>query len=193
MDVQRDVWQEKTEYANGITFWIEDPALLTGALEKLQSIPGYNWDSYFINTNNAEYDRAVGPLTQMGKNPVSYVGSCTCSGDCNSCNLSLLCGIRNALGKWGFFFYGICKEKNHGKTYHGKSACVCRKLLIAVPVVFFGVRFLGSAIDISGAVLKAGNVLAVGVGGLIFCAVITVLSSVKIMRVNPKEILVMPN
>ena len=25
MDVQRDVWQEKTEYANGITFWIEDP------------------------------------------------------------------------------------------------------------------------------------------------------------------------
>ena len=27
MDVQRDVWQEKTEYANGITLWIEDPAL----------------------------------------------------------------------------------------------------------------------------------------------------------------------
>ena len=78
MDVQRDVWQEKTEYANGITFWIEDPALLTGALEKLQSIPGYDWDSYFINTNNADYDRAAGPLTQMEKIPVSYthLGKC---------------------------------------------------------------------------------------------------------------------
>ena len=63
--------------------------------------------------------------------------------------------------------------------------------LIAVPVVFLGVRLLGSMLDISGAVLKAGNVMAVGLGGLVFCAAVTALSSVKIMRVNPKEILTM--
>ncbi len=46
-------------------------------------------------------------------------------------------------------------------------------------------------LEFSGTVLKAGNVMAVGLGGLVFCAAVTALSSVKIMRVNPKEILTM--
>ena len=37
------------------------------AVGRLQSILGYGWDSYFINTNNADYDRATEPLNQMEK------------------------------------------------------------------------------------------------------------------------------
>ena len=92
-----------------------------------------------------------------------------------------------------FLSMGFAKRKIMERLIMENLLVFAGSFLIAVPVVFFGMCFLGSAIDISGAVLKnLGNVLAVGVGGLIL-AVITVLSSVKIMRVNPKEILVMPN
>ena len=92
-----------------------------------------------------------------------------------------------------FLSMGFAKRKIMERLIMENLLVFAGSFLIAVPVVFFGVRFLGSALDISGAVLKVGNVLAVGMGGLIFCAVITALSSVKIMRVNPKEILVMSN
>ncbi|MDO4602478.1 MAG: FtsX-like permease family protein, partial [Eubacteriales bacterium] len=92
-----------------------------------------------------------------------------------------------------FLSMGFSKGKIMRKLIMENLLVFAGSFLIAVPVVFLGVRFLGSMLDISGAVLKAGNVLAVGMGGLVFCAVVTALSSIKIMRVNPKEILVMSN
>ena len=92
-----------------------------------------------------------------------------------------------------FLSMGFSKGKIMRKLIVENLLIFAGSFLIAVPVVFFGVRFLGSVLDISGAILKAGNVFVVGVGGFTFCAAVTALSSVKIMRVNPKEILVMPN
>ena len=90
-----------------------------------------------------------------------------------------------------FLSMGFSKRKIMGKLVTENLLVFSGSFLLAVPVVFFGVRFLGSALDISGAVLKAGNVMVVGLGGLVFCSAVTALSSVKIMRVNPKEILIM--
>ena len=193
MDIQKNVWQEETEYGNGIIFWIEDPVFLADALEKLQSIPGYNWESYFINTNNAEYDRAAGPLTQMEKILFLMLAVVLALGTVILAIILTMWNQERTREMGIFLSMGFAKRKIMERLIMENLLVFAGSFLIAVPVVFFGVRFLGSAIDISGAVLKAGNVLAVGVGGLIFCAVITVLSSVKIMRVNPKEILVMPN
>ena len=193
MDVQRDVWQEKTEYGNGIIFWIEDPVFLADALEKLQSIPGYNWESYFINTNNAEYDRAAGPLTQMEKILFLMLAVVLALGTVILAIILTMWNQERTREMGIFLSMGFAKRKIMERLIMENLLVFAGSFLIAVPVVFFGVRFLGSALDISGAVLKAGNVLAVGMGGLIFCAVITALSSVKIMRVNPKEILVMSN
>ena len=191
MDVQRDVWQEKTEYANGITFWIEDPALLTGALEKLQSIPGYDWDSYFINTNNADYDRAAGPLTQMEKILFLMLAVVLALGTIILMIILTMWNQERTREMGIFLSMGFSKGKIMGKLITENLLVFAGSFLIAVPVVFLGVRLLGSMLDISGAVLKAGNVMAVGLGGLVFCAAVTALSSVKIMRVNPKEILTM--
>lgn len=193
MDVQRDVWQEKTEYGNGITFWIEDPALLTGALEKLQSIPGYDWDSYFINTNNADYDRAAEPLNQMEKILFLMLAVVLALGTVILTIILTMWNQERTREMGIFLSMGFSKGKIMRKLIMENLLVFAGSFLIAVPIVFLGVRFLGSMLDISGAVLKAGNVLAVGMSGLVFCAVVTALSSIKIMRVNPKEILVMSN
>lgn len=193
MDVQRDVWQEKTEYGNGITFWIEDPALLTGALEKLQSISGYDWDSYFINTNNADYDRAAEPLNQMEKILFLMLAVVLALGTVILTIILTMWNQERTREMGIFLSMGFSKGKIMRKLIMENLLVFAGSFLIAVPVVFLGVRFLGRMLDISGAVLKAGNVLAVGMGGLVFCAVVTALSSIKIMRVNPKEILVMSN
>lgn len=193
MDVQRDVWQEKTEYANGITFWMEDPALLAGALEKLASIPGYDWDSYFINTNNADYDRAAGPLTRMEKILFLMLAVVLALGTVILMIILTMWNQERTREMGIFLSIGFSKGRIMGKLIMENLLVFAGSFLVAVPVVFLGVRLLGSMLDISGVVLKAGNVMAVGLGGLAFCAVVTALSSVKIMRVNPKEILVMSN
>lgn len=189
MDVQRDVWQEKTEYANGITFWMEDPALLAGALEKLASIPGYDWDSYFINTNNADYDRAAGPLTRMEKILFLMLAVVLALGTVILMIILTMWNQERTREMGIFLSIGFSKGRIMGKLIMENLLVFAGSFLIAVPVVFLGVRLLGSMLDISGVVLKAGNVMAVGLGGLAFCAVVTALSSVKIMRVNPKEIM----
>lgn len=191
MDVQKDVWQEKTEYANGITFWIEDPALLTGALEKLQSIQGYDWDSYFINTNNVDYDRAAGPLTQMEKILFLMLAVVLALGTVILMIILTMWNQERTREMGIFLSMGLSKGKIMGKLIMENLIVFAGSFLLAVPFVFLGVRLLGNALDISGAVLKTGNVLFVGAGGLAFCAAVTALSSVKIMRVNPKEILTM--
>lgn len=193
MDVQRDVWQEKTEYANGITFWIEDPALLTEALEKLQSVPGYKWDSYFINTNNADYDRAAEPLTQMEKILFLMLAVVLALGIVILVIILTMWNQERTREMGIFLSMGFSRGKIMKKLIAENLLLFAGSFLFAVPFVLFGVRLLGSALDIPGAVLKAGNALAVGAGGVAFCAVVTALSSVKIMRVNPKEILVTSN
>lgn len=88
-----------------------------------------------------------------------------------------------------FLSMGFSKGRIMGKLIMENLLVFAGSFLIAVPVVFLGVRLLGSMLDISGAVLKAKNMMIVGLGGLVFCTTVTALSSVKIMRVNPKEIL----
>lgn len=193
MDIQKNVWQEETEYGNGIIFWIEDPVFLADALEKLQSIPGYNWESYFINTNNAEYDRASGPLTQMERILFLMLVVVLVLGTVILTIILTMWNQERTREMGIFLSMGFSKGKIMRKLIVENLLVFAGSFLIAVPVVFFGVRFLGSVLDISGAILKAGNVFVVGVGGFTFCAAVTALSSVKIMRVNPKEILVMPN
>lgn len=191
MDVQRKVWQEKTEYGNGITFWIEDPALLTEALKKLQSIPGYDWDSYFINTNNADYDRAAGPLTQMEKILFLMLAVVIALGTVILTIILTMWNQERTREMGIFLSMGFSKGRVMRKLIAENLFVFAGSFLLAVPVVFLGTRFLGSMLDVSNVVLKAGNVFVVSMGGVIFCVGVTALSSVKIMRVNPKEILAM--
>ena len=140
---------------------------------------------------NADYDRASGPLTQMEKILFLMLAVVLALGTIILMIILTMWNQERTREMGIFLSMGFSKGKIMGKLITENLLVFAGSFLIAVPVVFLGVRLLGSMLDISGAVLKAGNVMAVGLGGLVFSAAVTALSSVKIMRVNPKEILTM--
>lgn len=191
MRITEEVWQIEPQYTNGIILWVEDPALLEDNLEKVKSIPDYNWDSYFINTNNAEYDRSAEPLVQMERILFFMMGIVIVLG------LVILVII---LTMWNqertreigvFLSMGFSKGRIMSRLIVENLLVFAGSFIFAVPFVFAGVRVLAEILDISGAALRIGNVFGVGLCGVLFCVAVTALSSIKIMRVNPREILAM--
>lgn len=54
-----------TSYANGATFYVEDPQQLDSIVSELPNISGYNWDGLTITKNNKTYDNSAAPLERM--------------------------------------------------------------------------------------------------------------------------------
>ena len=54
-----------TSYANGATFYVEDPQQLDSIVSELPNISGYNWDGLTITKSNKTYDNSAAPLERM--------------------------------------------------------------------------------------------------------------------------------
>lgn len=193
MQVAEEVWQTERQYTNGLILQLEDPALLDASLENVISIPGYHWDSYFINTNSADYDRSAAPLTQMNRILSAMLIAVLLLG------LIILVIVltmwnQERTGEIGILLsLGFSKRQIVGRLMAENLLVYLCSLILCVPFVYGGVRILAEVLELPGAGLRAGSVITAGAGGMIFCVIVTVLSCVRIMRVNPREILTMIN
>ena len=128
MDVQRDVWQEKTEYANG-------HYVSRRLTRHFLQAHWKNCSPFRVITGTAILSIQIMQIMTGrqhshpdGKDSVSHAGSCNCHGNDNSYDYPDYVESRTNKRDGDFSFYGIFQKKDYGKTRYGKSACVCRKL-----------------------------------------------------------------
>ncbi|MDC7288044.1 FtsX-like permease family protein [Blautia schinkii] len=191
MDILKNIWQTEPQYTNGITLWVEDPALLDSAFEKVMNVPGYEWDNYFVNTNNADYDRSAGPLTQMEKILFIMLALVMVLGMLMLIIILTMWNHERTQEMGIFLSLGFSKARIMSRLITENLMVFAASFLVSVPFVFGGIRVLAGLLDIENAALGIGHILSVGAGGVLFCIFITAFSSIKIMRVNPKQILSM--
>ena len=56
---------EMTLYNSGAAFFVENPKELDGIMGKVLALEGYDWDDYLIVKNNKTYEDSAAPLEQL--------------------------------------------------------------------------------------------------------------------------------
>lgn len=190
-DIVENVWQRERCYANGLILRVADPALLEEARAKLEALPDYDWESYFINTNNADYDRAAEPMTRM-ESILNLLLMVILAAGVILLAVMLSMWNRERTNEVGILLsLGCAKSDILVQLLTENLSLFLAGFVLSVPVVGLGTGILGSVAGMDGVMLRAPAILAATAAGIALCAAVTTLASIVVMRLKPREILSM--
>lgn len=189
IDIVEKVRKLPTQYANGITLWVNDPIRLEKMKQEVEEMEEYPWDKYFINTNSADYDRSAKPLEQMNWILNLFIGVILVIG---AFILIILLAMwnRERMPEVGILISIGCSKKTIlAELILENVILFAGGFVVAIPIVYLLAGILGSAMAIEGVALSVGTVFLVGICGVVLCAVVTACASIAAMRMKPREIL----
>lgn len=178
-------------YSRGAVFYVEDVALLDQIVEQVKEIPGYYWEGYVIEKNNKEYHDLAEPLNRMDRFLIIFIiVICLCG--VIILGLVLIMWTRNRLHEAGVLLsMGISRYRVVSQYLLENILVMLGAYPIAGILAFFAVgpigeRMLGLELqlDILSIIVAAG----MGCGIVVIS---TLLASIRIFIMEPKEILSM--
>ena len=182
--------REITAYSHGAVFYVEDVASLDQIVEQAEEIPGYYWKGYVIEKNNKEYHDLTEPLIRMDRFLMIFiVAICVCG--VIILGLILIMWTRNRLHEAGILLsMGISRYTVAGQYLLENLLVMLGAYPVAGILAFLTVGPIGARMGLELRLDSLGILAAVGIGcGIV--AVATLLASVRIFRMEPKEILSM--
>lgn len=181
--------REVTSYSRGAVFYVENAALLDQVVDQVQTIPGFQWEGYVIEKNNKEYHDLMEPLTRMDRFLNIYIAGIVICGMI-VLGLTLMMWMKDRIREAGILMsVGIGRIEVAGQYLLENLLVMLAAYPVAVILAFLAVgpigeRLLGLPLQLN--VLSL--VITAGIGGGMV-AVTTLLASVRIFIMEPKEIL----
>ena len=182
--------EEITAYSHGAVFYVEDVASLDQIVEQAEEIPGYYWKGYVIEKNNKEYHDLSEPLIRMDRFLMIFISAiCVCG--VIILGLILIMWTRNRLHEAGILLsMGISRYAVAGQYLLENLLVMLGAYPIAWILGFLSVGPIGARMGLEFQLDSLSILAAAGIGcGIV--AVSTLLASVRIFRMEPKEILSM--
>lgn len=182
--------EEITAYSHGAVFYVEDVASLDQIVEQAEEIPGYYWKGYVIEKNNKEYHDLAEPLIRMDRFLMIFIAAiCVCG--VIILGLILIMWTRNRLHEAGILLsMGISRYAVAGQYLLENLLVMLGAYPIAWILGFLAVGPIGARMGLELQLDSLSILAAAGIGcGIV--AVSTLLASVRIFRMEPKEILSM--
>ena len=182
--------EEITAYSHGAVFYVEDVASLDQIVEQAEEIPGYYWKGYVIEKNNKEYHDLSEPLIRMDRFLMIFIAAiCVCG--VIILGLILIMWTRNRLHEAGILLsMGISRYAVAGQYLLENLLVMLGAYPIAWILGFLAVGPIGARMGLELQLDSLSILAAAGIG----CGIVTVstlLASVRIFRMEPKEILSM--
>lgn len=182
--------QEITFYSHGAVFYVEDVASLDQIVEQVEGIPGYYWKGYEIEKNNKEYHDITEPLIRIDRFlKIFIVAICVCG--VIILGLILIMWTRNRLYEAGILLsMGISRYAVAGQYLLENLLVMLGAYPVAGILAFLTAEPIGARMGLELQLNSLSILAAAGIGcGIV--AVSTLLASVRIFRIEPKEILSM--
>lgn len=183
--------REIREYSKGVTFFVEDVGELEEITRNVKKIAEFDQNQYSIISNSKIYKDMDVPLGRMSRLLMIFVSSIV-GISIVMLTLILFMWMRDRIYETGILVsVGINKKQVIGQHILENSIVMLGAFLLAGVIVLIGAEPLGSlfmGVDIRVSVKHF--CVAIGMDYLIVIAS-TVLASIKIYRMQPKEILSM--
>ncbi|NBH13002.1 ABC transporter permease [Lachnospiraceae bacterium] len=184
-----DIRLSERQYTNGITIWVPDPAELPDLYDQMISLPDYNWEDFFINTNAEEYKQSAEPMMRMEQIVLIFMLIIIV--------ISVLILIV-LLTMWNherihemaiLLSIGCTKTNLFTQLFLENELLFSIGYIIAALAVQFSCHIIKSFTTIGEIRLAINILLLAGVAGTILTGLITAASLIKMFRKPPRELL----
>lgn len=183
--------REIHEYSKGAVFFVEDVGELESVVNQVLKISGYDWNEYLITKNNKGYEDVAEPLNRMsGLLTVFVAGIVVVS--MAVLTLILFMWMKDRMYEIGIFLsIGISKKEVLEQHILENSIVALASFLAAGGFIMLVADPLSSLVI--GMDVQVRGAEFFGMVGIGYSIVVlsTVLASVKVFRIPPKEILSM--
>lgn len=201
---------EMTLYNSGAAFFVENPKELDGIMGKVLALEGYDWDDYLIVKNNKTYEDSAAPLEQLS-GLVTMMVAVIAVVSAVMLSLILFLWMRERMHEIGIYLsIGIRKMEIVRQHMLENLVVAVAAFLLAWGISAAASGFTGQlagnvfaeenaqeelegqeAVEDSGLEVRIGAAELAEIAGLGFLLILlsTGVSSVTVLRMQPKDIL----
>lgn len=190
-EILEDTRLKEPQYTSGITLWMSDPAELSNLYHQIVSLPDYNWENFYINTNDVEYEQSAKPMRHMENIVLIFMLVIMVI------SMAILIVL---LTMWNherihemaiLLSIGCSKRDIFTQLFLENEILFVIGYVIAMSVVQLLCLGVKGFTTIGEVQLTVSSLTVVGIAGTVLTALVTAASSIKIIRKPPRELLTM--